>query len=205
MPTTSPVASDTPMVKSRTPDWSPIDSAWGRIAAAMPRSATSVARATTTPSAPPTTARTALSVSSCLNESRARGAEGGANRDFATAAGSAREQEVGDVGADDEEHDAHRAEQDEERRSHLADDRAGEAHDLDAARVLRVGELEGEPTRDDGEVRHRARRVDAGGEPADDGERVVAAIGDVADAPPIERDPEIVMHRRHGKVEAAPA
>ena len=91
-----------------------------RPAAAATRSATSVHRATSRPATPPSTASRHDSVSSCASELPPAGAERQPHRHLGRAAGAAREQQVGDVGAGDQQHDAGDDEQQDERRPRLA-------------------------------------------------------------------------------------
>ena len=75
-----------------------------------------------TPSPPPASARTRLSASICTTSRRAAGAERGADRDLALAHRGAHEQQVGDVRARDQDDDADRGEQRQQRRPDAADD-----------------------------------------------------------------------------------
>ena len=65
---------------------------------------------------PPAIDSTTLSVSSWRMMPAAAGADRGADGDLALAAGGAHEQQVGDVGAGDQQHEADRADQHEQRR-----------------------------------------------------------------------------------------
>ena len=67
--------------------------------------------------APPATASTRLSVSSCRTSRAAARAERGAHRHLAPARRAAREQQVRDVGARDQQHRGDRAEQHDQRRA----------------------------------------------------------------------------------------
>ena len=66
----------------------------------------SVQRATSRPARPPSTASTHDSVSSCAEQLAAARAERQPDRHLGRAAGAAREQQVGDVRAGDQQHDA---------------------------------------------------------------------------------------------------
>ena len=88
------------------------------------------------------------------DEPAAAGAEGRADGDLASAVGGAREQEVADVGGGDEEHESHRAEQDQERGLDVARVARGDGGGGRAppALVLRIGAGKG-----GGDPRHRRR------------------------------------------------
>ena len=75
-------------------------------------------------------------MSSCRTEPAAAGADRRAQRHFALACRAAREQQVGDVGARDEQHARHRAEQDQDRGAHAPDDVLLIALDEDAVAAL---------------------------------------------------------------------
>ena len=69
------------------------------------------------------------------------GADGGADRHLAAPADGAGEQEVRDVGAGDEQHEADGADEDPQRTADLADDLLAQRHD--AERQLPVGRIDG--------------------------------------------------------------
>ena len=71
------------------------------------------------PRAPPTSDSNTLSVSNCCAMRRAAGAERGANGQLAITRGAARQLQVGDVRARDEQHDADCREHDVDRRARL--------------------------------------------------------------------------------------
>ena len=100
-------------------------------------------------------------------EPLAPGAEGDADRELAGPAARAREEEVGHVGAGDEEDERDRAEEDEEERPHVSDHRVGERHQARAGALVGVGIGEGETARDAVEVGLRLRDRHAGSQPPD--------------------------------------
>ena len=63
--------------------------------------------ATSTPAAPPAAESSKLSVSNCRIKRQASGAQRQANADFLAARGGPRQQQVGDVGAGDQQHEPH--------------------------------------------------------------------------------------------------
>ena len=70
------------------------------------------------------------------DESLPARAERRADRDFLLPAGRAREQQIGDVGARDQQHERHRAEHDEHRDADVADDGLDERDDVDRERAV---------------------------------------------------------------------
>ena len=88
------------------------------------RTTCSAAWAISRPAAPPSRPSSTLSVSSCRTSRCQLGAERGADRDLLLPAGGARQQQVGDVGARDQQHERDRAQQHEHRAAHVADDRS---------------------------------------------------------------------------------
>ena len=89
--------------------------------------------AASSPTTPPTLDSTRLSTSSCRSSRAAARAQRGADRHLLLPLQRAREQQVGDVGADDEQHEADRAEQHQQRRAQLAaDEGVGERDQVDA-------------------------------------------------------------------------
>ena len=83
-------------------------------------------------------------------------AERGADGDFLLARRRAREQQVRDVGARDEQHERHRAQHHEHRAAHVADDRFDERHDVDREGPVALVLL-ANPRGDGGDVRVRLR------------------------------------------------
>jgi hypothetical protein len=73
------------------------------------------------------------------DDAAAARAEGDADGDLAPARGGAREQQVGDVGAGDEQHAADGSEEDVDRRAHVADDLVAERDQDDADGRVGVG------------------------------------------------------------------
>jgi hypothetical protein len=65
------------------------------------------------------------------DDARAAGAERRANRDFLPARQRTREQEIGDVGARDEQHESDGANQHDERAPDVADDLFLQRHDAE--------------------------------------------------------------------------
>ena len=92
-------------------------------------------------------------------EPRPARAEGRAHRQLAPPAAGASEKQVRHVGACDEEHQADRAEKDEERGLERAHDLLVERHDLHAPARVRVGICLLEPPRDDRHVGPRLAHV----------------------------------------------
>ena len=79
-------------------------------------------RASSSPAAPPASASTIDSTIRCWNTRRRPGAERGADRELLAAAHRARQDQVADVGARDQQHQRHGAEQHQQRGPHVADD-----------------------------------------------------------------------------------
>ena len=101
------------------------------------------ARAPTPPAAgrraPPSTATSMLSVTSWRTTSPRLGAEREARGDLPPPAGEARQQQIGDVRAGDQEHAAHGAEEQQIALPLIADGIVEERHDLDLRRRVDVG------------------------------------------------------------------
>ena len=97
--------------------------------------------ATSRPRPPPSTHSTRLSVSSCRMTRIAAGAERAADRDLALARRAAREQQVGDVGARDQQHEADRAGQHEQRRPQIAGQLAVHRHEQRAPAGVELRKL----------------------------------------------------------------
>ena len=143
------------------------------------------------------------------NQAAAARAERETHADLAAPGGAATEQEAGDVGAADEQHetgdDRHQADEGKERRERLR--HAAEAADaVDAEDFAQreprggVGILRREPLADDERCRLRLFRAHAGPEPRDDLERVPAAI--LQHAPGlrgIDRHPELAHESRRAR------
>ncbi len=91
------------------------------------------------PQAPPIVERTRFSVSHCITTRVAAGADRQADRGFASSRRGAREQEVGDIRARDEQHEADRACEQEERRLRVADHRLVRRRETHAPAMVRVG------------------------------------------------------------------
>jgi len=152
-----PVTIDTPAAKARTrPSRAKRDSrttSGGR----SPRSASTPQNARSTPRRPPKSASATLSVRSWRNDPPTPGAERDADRQLAVPHGGAREEEVGDVGASDEQHERDRAEKDQERRPQLAGHgirasrrrrEAAAYPDTNGQRVVRVASMHDSMTRE---------------------------------------------------------
>ena len=82
------------------------------------------------------------------DDARAAGPEGRAHRDLLAPRDRAGENEVGDVGARDQEHEAHGPEQDEQRRPDVADEVLVEGQDGGAPALVVRRVLRGQPGRD---------------------------------------------------------
>ena len=99
---------------------------------------------------PPTTASTRLSVSTCRTIAPPARAERGAQGELRAPRGAPHQQQVGDVGAGDEQHQPDRAEQDQQRRPGVLHDVVVQRHRPDPevrGRVLLelLPELGGDP------------------------------------------------------------
>ena len=98
----------------------------------MARRMTSPPSASTSPTRPPAAASTRLSVDELPDQPQPARAERRAQRHLVLPGGRAREQQVRDVGARDEQHERHRAEERQERRPRVLDDVVLQRHDADA-------------------------------------------------------------------------
>ena len=113
------------------------------------------------------------------DDAAAAGADGGAHRDLAGAHAAAGEQQVGDVAARDEEHERHRAEQDEQPLTVVADDfRVKGIRDPDPDLVV-VGILLRHLLINRLQFRIRLRDRHAAREPPDSGQVVVVVAGEL--------------------------
>ena len=92
---------------------------WSASSAAPTRNAPS---AKSRPATPPARPSTSDSTRSCWQHAAAAGAERGADRDFLAAAERAREQQVADVGTGDQQDEADRRQQHDQRPADVADD-----------------------------------------------------------------------------------
>ena len=114
------------------------------------------------------TASSTLSVSICRTSAAARRAEREADRDLLLPARRPREQQRGDVGAGDQQHEADRAEQHEQRGPHVADQRSRSGRRLRRVVRVRLRELPAQPRADRVRVSARACSSDTPAlEPAD--------------------------------------
>ena len=86
------------------------------------RTTQSAALAISRPAAPPSSAEQHAFGQQLPHQPLPAGAERGADRDFLLPPGGARQQQVRDVRAGDQQHQRHRAEQHEHRAAHVADD-----------------------------------------------------------------------------------
>ncbi len=148
--------------------------------AAAPRSPAVAAFAASTPIAPPVTATRALSA--IVPRAAASGWHRGrcAARTRAVAAFAARQEQVGDVGAGDEQHESDGAEQHQQQRTHVADHvlghrrhRGGKLH---RGRIV-YRQVGGEPCRHPTDVGRGLFRGDAVAQPRDTAQEVRAANG----------------------------
>ena len=101
-------------------------------------SALSAQCAISRPTPPPSMATSMLSVTSWRIDVAPAGAEREARRDFTPTAGKARQHQVGDVRAGDQQHAADRAEEQQVTLTLLADRILEERHDLDLRRRVHV-------------------------------------------------------------------
>ena len=91
------------------------------------------------------------------DQAAASGADRRAHDDLAAARRGARQQQIGDVGAGDEQHEAHRAEQHEQRLPRRADDGLMERRDAHALVAVAARVLGGQPGGDAGHLRLGSR------------------------------------------------
>ncbi len=134
-PNRMPVASDTPMVKASTrqsrPTTPPFSPTRGRLAVLMASSA----RMPTTPRIKPQAAANRREQHAfgqqLRDDAAAGGADGRSNRDLAAAPGGADQQQVGDVGAGDQQDEPDRAEQHVEGRADVGDHLLAEAANVE--------------------------------------------------------------------------
>jgi hypothetical protein len=116
------------------------------VPAGSARTPCTATHAISSPAAPPTSDSTTLSATSCRSRRRRLGAERGAHRDLARARGRAHQQQVGDVGAGDQQHEPDRAHEDQQRRLHVADDLVAHRRQLDRQpRAVGLGVLRLQP------------------------------------------------------------
>ena len=121
-PKPTPVTSATAMVNASTRPSSATSLARGSASGLMATSASTPHTASKRPSAAPDRRQEQALGQKLADEPRAPGAERRANGHLAVARRRAREHQVGDVGAGDEQHEPDRAEQHEQRDAHVADD-----------------------------------------------------------------------------------
>ncbi len=108
-------------------------------------------------------------------EPGARGAEGGAQRELLLARRGAREEQVGHVGAGDEEHEADGTQEDEQGPSHVADHEIVEADRREGQRRVRLGKGRLQSTPDALQIGEDLRQRHARAGAADHGQVLVAA------------------------------
>ncbi len=131
-----------------------------RRAASAP--AARLARASSRPAAPPAIASTSASISSCWKTRRAPRAERRADRDLLAASERAREEQVADVGARDQQHERDRGEQHHQRHADVADDQLLQRDDGGAPAGVLLRILALEPHRDRFHLGFRLREVTPG-------------------------------------------
>ena len=112
--------------------------------------------ARTIPHAPPAAARTRLSVSNLADESRPRRAERGANRQLRLARGRARQQEVRQVGAGDQQDHADGSGQNPQGPPAVSHDLVQEGNEVGGQPLVLIRMGDGQPG-------HRGREVGASG------------------------------------------
>jgi len=112
-----------------------------------------------------------------LEDAGAGGAKSEAHGEFAAAARGAREQEIGDVGAGDEEHEADGADEHEQSGANVASELIAESDGVGADFGVGVRVLLFELFGDDGEIGVGGGEGDAEFEARDDLKIVVAAVG----------------------------
>ena len=132
-----PVASDTPSAKSSTEPSIEMSLTRGMLPALSVWIGRIARYASSSPTLPPARARTTLSESICSTSRRAPGAERGANGDLLAAHRCAHQQQIGDVGAGDQDDDADGGEQRQQRRADAGDHAVVQADDL--GRLVRAG------------------------------------------------------------------
>ena len=118
-PKSTPARMETTRVKSMTVPSIPISSDRGRLRTSAATSARTPAYASSRPTTPPARLTSTLSVMSCWS-SRSRVAPSAVRTAISfERVGRAGQEQVGDVGAGDEEHEADRAQQHQQRRAHV--------------------------------------------------------------------------------------
>ena len=140
----------------------------GRRSATTARRKLSAHQASSRPPTPPRAESTRLSASSWRTSRARAGAERGSDRQLALTRRRAGQEQVGDVGAGDEEHERDRPGEHEQRRAHVAGQLFAKRHDPRRPAGVEVGK---HPRQVGGDLRHvllRARERDAGLQPADD-------------------------------------
>ena len=127
------------------------------------------------PKRPPSAERTTLSASSWRMRRRASGAERGAHGELALPRRRPRQQQVGDVGARDQQHEGHGAGQDEERRTHVTGQLIAQRDDARRPAGVEVREhlRQSRPTPASSRAA-RVRRVMPGLQASDDRQRPAA-------------------------------
>ena len=125
------------------------------------------------------------------DDAAAPGAERRADRDLLAPPERLREHEVRDVGAGDQEHEADRAEEHEQRRSHVADEVLVQRDDRGAPAFVVLRILRREPGGDGVHLAARGLDGDAFLQPREDPEVVDAADGLGSSGVENERQPEL--------------
>ena len=104
----------------------------------------------------------------------AAGTERRSDRQLRLTRGGARQEQVGDIRAGDQQHEANGAEKHEERRSHVAHDHVGERHGVERQRVVGLTERHLQLTADSPQVVIDLRERDARLGTADDRQELTA-------------------------------
>ena len=155
-PKMRPVTTDTPKVNASTVPSRLMASSRGMLPGLTVRTTYSAAFAMSRPAAPPSRPSSRLSVRSCRT-SRCHPAPSAVRTaiSFCRLVG-ARQQQVGDVCASNQQHQRHRAEQHQQGAPDVADDRFDERHDVDRERSISLVFV-ANPRRDGGDIRVRLR------------------------------------------------
>ena len=166
-PKTSPQTADAASAKASAAPSKPTPSSRGVPSGAALTSARSSQEASTTPSAPPAVETSVLSTSSCDVRRRASAAERRAHGELVPARRAARDEEVGDVDARDEQQKADGAEQREQRQPDAGHEPVRQQLRVRADAGVRVRMLALERDRDAAQLAVRRLQADAGLEPPD--------------------------------------
>ncbi len=140
-PTSRPDATASAAVNARTGRSRPIWSARGTVGGMRTRSTRTPAHARPSPTTAPEAASSPLSTSDCAHQREAAGAKRRAHREVTRRPGGPRQHQVRHVGARDQQHQPHRAEQHPERPADAAHHLLVRRHQLHAPPRVRVGML----------------------------------------------------------------